>query len=72
MQLLLSIGAHSTPTAIDRYLLPAWCSAANPPAAVAAVDQCDRQLDRRKLDHFTDPVLHTVQAASIRATNFIG
>jgi len=47
-------------TAIDRYLLPAWCSAANPPAAVAAVD------------HFTDPVLHTVQAASIRATNFIG
>ena len=59
-------------TAIDRYLLPAWCSAANPPAAVAAVDQCDRQLDRRKLDHFTDPVLHTVQAASIRATNFIG
>jgi len=36
--------ARSKPTAIDRYLLPAGRSAANPPAAV---DQQDRETDRR-------------------------
>ena len=35
----------STAVAVRQYLLPAWCSAANPPAAVAAVDQCDIQTD---------------------------
>jgi len=29
---------HSAPAAIDRYLLPAWRSVANPLAAAAAVD----------------------------------
>jgi len=36
LHLLLSAGA---PVAVDRYLLPGGRSAANPPAAVAAVDQ---------------------------------
>jgi len=31
-------GAHNMPTGIDRYLLPTGHSAANPPAATAAVD----------------------------------
>jgi len=35
----------STAVAVRQYLLPAWCSAANPPAAVAAVDQWDIQTD---------------------------
>ena len=37
--------ARSAPTAVDRYLLPAGRSAANPPAAVAAVDRWDRRTD---------------------------
>jgi len=46
--LLLSAGACSTaPAAVDRYLLPAGRSAANPTAAVAAVDRRDRQTDGR-------------------------
>jgi len=35
------------PAAIDRYLLPDWRSAANPSAAVAAADRCDRRTDGR-------------------------
>jgi len=46
--LLLSAGACRTvPAAVDRYLLPAGRSAANPTAAVAAVDRRDRQTDGR-------------------------
>jgi len=40
-------GARSAPAAIDRYRLPARRWAANPPAAVADVDQWDRQTDRQ-------------------------
>jgi len=41
--LLLSAGACVTaPSAVDRYLLPAGRSTANPPAAVAAVGRWDR------------------------------
>ena len=40
LHLLLSAGTCSTaPAAVSRYLLPAGCSAANPPATVAAVDR---------------------------------
>ena len=51
-QLLLSAVACSTaPTAasaaIDRYLLPTGRSAANPPAAVAAIDRWNRRTDAR-------------------------
>jgi len=46
--LLLSAGTCSTaPSAVDRYLTPAGRTAANPPAAVAAVDRCDRRTDGR-------------------------
>jgi len=45
LHLLLS--ARSAPAAIDRYLLPAERSAANPPAAVAVVDRWDRQTEGR-------------------------
>jgi len=41
----LQHGARSAPAAIDRYLLPAGRSAANPPAAVSAVDRWDRRTD---------------------------
>ena len=35
------------PAVIDRYLLPAGRSAADPPAAVVAVDRWDRETDGR-------------------------
>jgi len=38
-------GARSAPAAVDRCLLPARGSAANPPAAVAAVDRWDRETE---------------------------
>jgi len=41
----LQHGVRSAPAAIDRYLLPAGCSTANPPTAVAAVDGTERQTD---------------------------
>ena len=41
----LQHGTRSTLAAIDRYILPAWRSAANPPAAVAAVDRWDALTD---------------------------
>jgi len=44
----LQHGARSASAAIDRYLLPARRSAANPPAAVAAVDRWDRERDGRQ------------------------
>jgi len=38
--------AAPTPAAIDRHILPAGCSAANSPAAVAAIDDgTNRQID---------------------------
>jgi len=40
-------GALSAPAAIDRYLLPAGRSAANPPPAAAAAERRDRQADGR-------------------------
>ena len=43
--------------AIDRFLLPAWQLAANPPPAVAAVDRWDRQTDARR---YEDPTPHSV------------
>jgi len=49
----LQHGARNTPTAIDRYLLPAASagrSAANQPAAVAAVDRLHRQRDGQTTD----------------------
>ena len=46
-QLLLSAPAAPAPAAVDRYLLPARHSAANPPATVAAVERWDRQMDGR-------------------------
>jgi len=39
--------ACGAPAAIDRYLLSTRHSAANPPAAVAAVDRWERQTDGR-------------------------
>jgi len=40
-------GVRNAPAPIDQNLLPAGRSAANPPAAVAAVDRWDRQTDGR-------------------------
>jgi len=48
---------------IDRYLLPAGPTAANPPQRYAVVDRWDRQTDRRTPYRFTDPA-HTVRALS--------
>jgi len=44
--LLLSTSAcRMVPAAVDRYFLPAGRSAANLPAAIAAVNRWDRQAD---------------------------
>ena len=40
-------GASNASAAVDRYILPAWRLAANPPTVVAAVDRRDRQKDGR-------------------------
>jgi len=56
--LLSSAGACSTAAAaVDRYLLTAGRSAANPPATVAAVDRWDwdRRMDGRTPDRYVDP-----------------
>ena len=45
--------AHGAPIAIDRYLLRAGRSLANPPHAAAAVERWDRQTDRRPDGHST-------------------
>jgi len=46
--LLLSAGACSTaPADIDRYLIPAGHSAANPPATIAAVERWDRRTNKQ-------------------------
>jgi len=50
------------PSNIDRYLLPAGRSAANPPHAEAAVERRDRQTDGRTHDRCTDPAPDTVRA----------
>ena len=47
------------------YLLPTGRSAANSPAAVAAVDRRDRRTDGRTPDRYIDPVAHTMRAASV-------
>jgi len=44
-------GAKAPAPAIDRYLLPAGRAAANPPAAVAAVDRWDGQTGRGQTDN---------------------
>jgi len=57
-----------TPAATDRYLLPTGCSAANPPASVAAVDQWDRQTKRERQTGrrptITQTLLHILYYAS--------
>jgi len=55
------------PAAIDRYLLPAERSAANPLAAVAVVDRRERQADGRTPDRYVDPGMRT---ALINITNY--
>jgi len=56
--------------AIDRYLLPAGHSAANPPhAAAAAVDRWDRQTDRRTLDRFIESAAYTMHEVSTKMWN---
>jgi len=52
-------------TAIDRYILPARRSAANPPTAVAAVDRQDARKDGRTTKRYMDPAAQTMPAASI-------
>jgi len=47
---------------VDRYLLLAERSAANPPHAAAAVDREDRQTDGRTFDRFVDAAPHTMRA----------
>jgi len=44
--------------------VPARRSAANPPAAVAAINRWDRLKDGRTLDRYIDLALHTMRAAS--------
>jgi len=56
-QLLLGAGR----AAINRYLLPAGRTAANPPQW-RANDGRDGQTDRGTLDSFIHPALHTMQA----------
>ena len=54
--------------AIDRYLLPARHSAANPPHTTAAVDRWDRQTDRETPDRYTEPagwLPHTMRAVAV-------
>jgi len=56
--------------AIDRYLLPAGHSAANPPhAAAASVDRWDRQTDRRTLDRFIESAAYTMHEVSTKMWN---
>jgi len=56
--------------AVDRYVLPAGRSAANPPHAAASDErwgrQTDRETDGRTPDRCVDPALLTIQAVSIR------
>jgi len=61
-RLLLSAGA----AAIDRHLLSAGRSAANPPHTAAAVDRrADRQTDRRTPDRYIDLAEYAMREASI-------
>ena len=53
---------------IDRYLLPAEPTAANPPRAAAAGEwDRDGQTDRRTLYRYMDPAPHTTPAVPMRA-----
>jgi len=61
----LSAFAAKRRAAVDRYLLPARRSAANPPHAAAAVDRRGRPTDGRTPDRYIDPAPHTMRAASI-------
>jgi len=47
---VLLMSAMRRAAAIDRYLLPAGPTAANPPNAVAAVDSWDRETDGHRTD----------------------
>jgi len=67
----LQHGARSATRVIDRYFQPTWRSAANPSAAVAAVDGRDRQADGRTSDRYIDPAPHTMRAASLNAARDI-
>jgi len=58
------IAPKSFSAAIGQHLLPAGHSAANSPAAVAAVDRWYRQTDRRTPDRYIELAPHTVRAAS--------
>ena len=55
--------AHSASAGIDQYLLPAWCSAANPPATVAVAVLIDGT-DRCTPDRYIDPAPHTMWAVN--------
>jgi len=54
----LQHGARSALAAIDRHVLSTERSAANSPAAVAAVDRRDRRTDGRTPDRYADPAVH--------------
>ena len=56
----LQHGTHSVPAAIDRYLLSAGRSAANPPATIAAVYHWDRRTDGRPTVTYT--LLHILMS----------
>jgi len=62
------------PAAIDRYLLPARRSAANPPAAVVAVDrQTNRQTDIRPLSRLRTafPAQHLSTLTAVRRSQLL-
>jgi len=54
---------RSAPAAIDRHLLSAGRSTANPPAAV---DRWDRETNGRTARRYIDPAPHTMRAASTK------
>jgi len=64
----LLLSAHAARTrgaaqaAVDRYLLPAECSAANSP--LLSIDGTDGRMNKRTLDRFIDPAPHTMRAAT--------
>jgi len=51
--------------AVAAPLLPAKWPATNPLHTAAVVARWERQIDGRTQDHYTDPAMHTMRAASI-------
>jgi len=51
--------------AVAAPLLPAKWPATNPLHTAAVVARWERQTDGRTQDHYTDPAMHTMRAASI-------